>query len=316
MIRPSSSLSLLLGLVMLSGLFQSTRSQQVGKRVGPQFTFLVSSARLAGMADASSAVIDDFSGFGSNPATLGMIKKSVADYSTQRVKKGITFEHVGVAYKATSAEALAFSAEVLHYGGTDFYTDSKVRDFGLEARVGISYGRVLSEGLSAGISLQGLTSTTGSTSVWSFGTDIGFTYAPGRYIRYALTLKGLGSDYDVPGGILLADTFSKRLARVLSLGLAFDYPFDDKEKRLVVAFQNDKILGEKSLLYRFGLEYCPLYAEAVRPVVRGGLVIRGFDVEPRFGLGLHYSQFGLDYGYRYSKRETQPSHSFTFSVMW
>ncbi|MBI5472055.1 MAG: hypothetical protein HY961_06885 [Ignavibacteriae bacterium] len=314
--RTSRLSTIVFAIVLISGAFHSSHSQQVGRRVGPQFPFLVSSARLTGMADASIAVVDDFSGFGSNPATLGMMKKSVVDYTNQRVKKGITFEHIGIAYKATPDEAVAFDAEVLHYGGIDFYTKNEVRDLGFEARAGITYGRVLSEGLSAGLSLQALTSTTGTTSVWAFATDIGFTYAPGRYIRYALSLKGLGSDYDVPGGILLADTYSKRLAKVLSIGLAFDYPYDDKEKRLVIAFQNDKVLGEKTLLYRFGIEYTPFYAGILQPSIRGGLVVRGLDVEPRFGLGIQYSQFGVDYGYRYSKREFQPSHVFTFSVDW
>lgn len=296
--------------------FSDAQGQSIGKRVGPQFPFLAGSARLAGLADASSAMTDEFSGFGSNPSTLGMLKKSIADYATQRTQKGITFEHFGLTYKASSVEAISFSFEVLHFGGTDFYTNEDVRKLGYEARTGLAYGRLLAEGLSAGINLQALTSTTGPNSVWAFVGDVGFTYEPGKYIRYALVLKGLGSDYRVPIAMLKTDSYSSRLAKVLALGLAFDFPFDDQRKKLVVAFQNDKILGGESLLYRLGIEYLPFYSQQFRLAYRGGLIVRGIDVEPRFGIGIGYSRLNFDYSYGYIKRDSQPTHTFTLSFSW
>lgn len=294
----------------------SALAQQIGERVGSQFVFLRSSARLAGLADATTAIIDNFSGFGSNPATLGIMKKSVVDYSTQRVEKGVTFEHLGLAYKITPEEGLAFSFDFLHFGGTDFYTDAAVRNLGFEARTGIVYSRIVSEGFYVGLSLQALTSTTGINSVWAFASDIGFVYSPGKYIRYALEVKGLGSDYDATSGILKTDRYSKVVPRILSLGMVFDYPFDDQRKKLVVAMQNEKVLGETSIIYRLGVEYSPAYASILRYSFRGGFVIRGSDVEPRFGLGVGYSQLELDYSYRYSKRDAQPSHTFTLAFLW
>ena len=168
----------------ISLLISVSSVQQIGKRVGPQFPFLHSSARLAGMGDPATAITDNFSGFGNNPSTLGLMKKSVVDYSSKRVQKGITFEHIGIAYKVTPEDALAFSFEFLHFGGTDFYTDGEVRNLGFEARTGFAYGRVISEGLSAGINIQAITSTTGTNSVWAFSGDIGFIYAPVKYIRF------------------------------------------------------------------------------------------------------------------------------------
>ncbi len=271
---------------------------------------------MAGLADASAAVIDDFSGFGSNPSVLGMLKNSSVDYGTQRVTRGTTFEHFGLTYKATAIEAIAFCFDVLHFGGTDFYTNEDVRKLGYEARTGIAYGRLFSEGLSVGISLQALTSTTGPNSVWAYAGDIGFAYAPGKYIRYALTLKGLGSDYEVPVALLKTDEYSSRLTKVLTLGLAFDFPFDDQRKKIVVALQNDKILGEESLIYRLGLEYQPFYTSRMRCAVRSGMIIRGIELEPRFGVGLGYASLSLDYSYGYMRHDSQPVHSFTFSFLW
>lgn len=309
-------LILVVGVLGLISFFSNVQGQSIGKRVGPQFPFLAGSARLAGLADASSGVTDEFSGFGSNPSTLGMLKKSIADYATQRVQKGITFEHLGLTYKASSVEAISFSFEVLHFGGTDFYTNEDVRKLGYEARTGLAYGRLLAEGFSAGINLQALTSTTGPNSVWAFAGDVGFMYVPGKYIRYALVLKGLGNDYRVPIAILKTDLQSIRLAKVLSLGLVFDFPFDDQRKKLVVALQNDKILGEQSLLYRLGAEYYPSYSEQFRLAFRGGMIVRGIDIEPRFGLGIGYSQLNFDYSYGYIKRDNQPTQMFTISFYW
>ncbi len=290
--------------------------QQVGKRVGPQFPLVNSSARLIGLAEASSGITDVFSGFGSNPATLGFMKRSVTDYSAQRVAKGVTFEHLGIAYQIASEEAMAFSFDILHFGGTDFYSDEKVRDLGFEARTGLTYGLKLSEALSAGISIQALTATTNVNSTWAVSGDIGFIYAPGKYIRYALELRGLGSDYRVPTAILKTDLFSIRIPRVLAVGLVFDYPFDDRKKKLIFALQNDKVLGEESLIYRMGLEYSPQFGQTFHYVVRGGFLVRGYDVEPRLGFGIGYAQFDLDYGYRYSKRDNQPSQAFTLAFQW
>lgn len=292
-------------------------AQELGKRVGPQFLFLSSSTRGASLADASLAIIDDFSGFGSNPSNLGMLKKSSIDYSIHRIQQGVTFEHIGFVYKATSVEAISFNFEVLHQGGADFYTDETVRKLGYEARTGIAYGRLLTEDLSAGIDLQAITSTTGPNSVWALGGNIGLTYAPGRNIRYALMLKGLGSDYKVPASLVQTDRYESRITKVLALGLAFDFPFDDHQKSFLLALQNDKILGEKGLLYRIGVEYSLLsFGNSIRFNFRGGFIIRGLDIAPRCGIGLGVAKVSFDYSYGYLKSKNQPSHSFSLSYKW
>lgn len=292
-------------------------SQEIGKRVGPQFPFVSSSTRGASLAGASLAIIDDFSGFGSNPSNLGMLKKSSIDYSIRRIQAGTTFEHLGFVYKATTVEALAFNFEVLHQGGTDFYTDENVRKLGYEARTGIAYGRLLMEDLSAGIDIEAMTSTTGPNSVWAVGGNIGLTYAPGRNIRYALMLRGLGSDYKVPVSLIQTDKYESRISKVLALGLVFDFPFDDHRKTFLLALQNDKILGEKGLLYRIGVEYSFLsFGNSIGFNLRGGFLIRGLDIAPRCGLGIGVAKVSFEYAYEYLKSKNQPAHSFTFSYKW
>ncbi len=292
-------------------------SQILGEKVGPQFPFLTGTARTIGMADAGAAIIDLAPGFGSNPGVLGFLQQSTIDFSSQRIKQGVTYEHIGVVYKATPVDAIAFGLDVLHYGGTDFYTKGDIRDLGFELRTGLSYGRRLGSSFSLGINLQALTATTGPTSVWAFVGDIGFAYAPEKYIRYGFYLTGIGTDYKITTSILPTDLFTSRIARVLGLSIALDFPFSNRTKRIVVAVQNEKILGERNLLYKLGIEYYPFWStERFRGAIRGGFLARDLDVSARFGLGIGYGSFSLDYAYQYARKFNQPSHITTLSFMW
>ncbi len=310
---PSARLSVA---ILLALQVYGANAQLIGQRVGPQFPFLTSTARVAALGDAGSALVDDFSGFASNPGILGLIKQSVIDYSLQRIQKGITFEHLGIAYKTTTLDALAFSLDVLHFGGTDFYTNTEVRNLGFEMRTGLAYGRSLSEAFSMGINLQALMTTTGPNSVWAFVGDIGFAYVPGKYIRYGFFLKGLGSDYNVSSSLLQTDVFTGRIARVFGVGLTIDFPFSDRTKKILVTAQNEKVIGETGLIYKLGVEYFPFWSTSFKGCVRGGFVARESNLEPRFGLGVALSMLSLDYAYGYVKRFSQPSQMITVSFAW
>jgi hypothetical protein len=219
-------------------------------------------------------------------------------------------------YRTTSLDAIAFGIDVLHFGGTDFYTNSTVRNLGYEMRTGLGYGRLLGETFSMGINLQAITTTTGPTSVWAFAGDIGFAYAPGKYIRYGLFVKGISSDYKVSPSLLSTDVFTARIARLIGLSVAIDFPFSERTKKIVVAIQNEKILGEKDIVYKIGIEYFPFWSPTFKAAIRGGLVVRDIEVQPRFGLGIGYSHLSLDYAYAYTRRFNQPSHMLTLSFFW
>lgn len=292
-------------------------AQPVGEKVGPQFPFMISSSRIAGLAEVDVATTDDFSGMGGNPGVLGLIKTSVIDYSSQRVRKGVTFEHLGIAYRTTDVDAIAFGVDVLHFGGTDFYTDGSVRSLGYELRTGFAYGRRVSDQFSMGISIQALTATTGPNAVWSFLGDVGLAYAPGKYIRYGLSLKGISTDYKVAAQILPTDDFTPRIARVLGLGVNLDFPFSDQTERIVIALQNEKVIGEPTIIYKMAVEYYPWWSrDGFRAGARGGFIVREPDLQPRFGVSLGFAQFSVDYVYRYARRYIQPSHMFTLSFEW
>lgn len=301
-------------ILLAGGISTRANAQPVGERVGSQLVHVFTSAYAAAMGDASVAFIETYSGFGSNPATLGFIADSKAEFSSTRLRKGEVFDHIGVVYKPAAKEVLAANFDILHFGGVDFYTDATVRRRGFESRWGVSYGRMVGSALAVGFNLQALNATTDVQSSWGLTTDIGLLYAPSRYIRYGLTLKGLGSSYDVRVPILPTDVNDSRVSKTLAMGLLFDLPSVDREEVFRMAVQNEKIFGEALIIYRVGMEYARVLISDLSLSFRTGFVLRGSEFEPRWGVGVRYSKFSVDYGYRYSRRDAQPSHAFSASV--
>lgn len=297
----------ILGLV-----FTSVRAQPLGERVGPQFPFVSSNARAAGLGDAADVLLGDFSGADANPATLSFLSFSSIDYSFHRINRDVSMQHLGMTLRGATNTGFAASIDVLHYGGFDFYSNNALRERGFEIGGRLGFGVLLGDDLAAGLAVQVFSATTDSDAVWGVAADIGFSYAPGKYHRFGLVFHGLGSEYRVDNPILSPDRTDRRLPRVVSLGVSFDYPLGGTGSRFLTAFQNEKIIGERGILYKFGLEYKPAAAIALRV---GGR-IRHSEVEPNVGLGVFAGRIVLDYAYRYSRRDALPSHIVTLGVLW
>lgn len=297
--------------MLVSLLGEPVAAQTLGERVGAQFPHLTVNARSASLADATVALIDDFSGYWSNPSILGFVRKSSVDYSARRVSKGITLEHLGFVHDVAMTGVFAASFDILHFGGFGSYTNGQIRERGYETRMRISYGRLMTDRLAAGVTLQAYNSTTDMESVWGFSGDIGLAYAPGRYLRYGVSLRGLGSYYNVKAPIVETDVEDKRLPKSLSAGMVLDFPFAEYTQRVVILMENEKIIGEPLLLYRLGVEYQPASLLALRI----GLVFREPEIESRTGIGVVLSKFSVDYAYRYSRRGG-PSHFLTIIYSW
>jgi len=294
----------------------SGMAQPIGRRVGPQFPFLASGARAASLGDATIAIIDNYSGLGTNPATLGMMKKSLLDYTTQRVQKGVTFEHLGAVYKVTTADALALTFDLLHFGGTDFYDNRAVRKLGYEMRSSLAYSRLLSDEFAIGVNVQALNATTGPNTVWAVLGDFGVVYTPGQYIRYGLSIKNIGTQYKVAAQILPTEDYTSRVSKVVGVGLALDFPFADASQRFLISSQLEKVLAEENSIYKIGIEYAPFWTPretAFHAALRVGLLVRSEESQPRLGMGLGFKRFAADYAYSYAPRYHQPSHMFTIT---
>jgi hypothetical protein len=283
--------------------------QSLGEKTGPQIVFINPNARASALGEATSAVIDDASGVALNPSILGFVDASFVSYSFMRVYSGVSFQDILLAINTGREDAISMHLGLLHYGGIAFVGDPEVRSRGFELKGAFAYGRKIFDGLSIGASLGFLNSTTDPEDVWAFDGQIGIAYAPMKLVRYAVTLRGLSSDYDVSNPILGTDVQSSSVPKILTMGLMFDYTFAQKSQRLVVVMENEKLLSEPLILYKFGFEYSLSRFISAR---LGGRV-RGSEFEPRSGLGVDISPFRIDYGYLYSRRDERPSHTVTLS---
>lgn len=287
-------------------------AQPLGLSVGPQPPHLSRSARAVALGDASAALIDDESGHRENPATLGFLKKGEIGYSFHRLTEGVSLQHIATAAPVGSEAGIALSLSLLHHGNLNFYTDEFERNRGFEFSSSVGYGGIIVDRFGGGVAFEIYNSTTDTTAVWAVAVNAGVAYVPSRLFRFGFAVRGLGSEYKVENAIVQASVQDSRLPRILSLGTAFEYPFGSRGATLMVTFANDKILGEKGILYRIGIEY---FTGSFLTLRTGG-VVRQNEFEPRAGIGMTAGSFSIDYGYRYSKRDTRPSHLLTLAMRW
>jgi hypothetical protein len=306
---PSASCVLIIGF-LVAVIPDGVCAQALGRRVGPQFPHVLVNARSVAVADAAIGMVNDNAGVRTNPALLGFQRASSVSFSTTRLQKDVSVQHLGVLFNSGRHDAISGHLEVLHFGGLQFYYKDDIRKRGFELRGGFSYGRVISEDLSMGATVEFLNATTDVEPTSAVSFDIGFAYTPGKYIRAGFSLRGLGTDYRVDAPVLEPDQYDARLPRLLGLGVTFDYPIADRTQRIVIHFQNDKFIGQRGILYRFGLEYYPFLPLGLRL----GLVVRGAEVSPRVGLGMAFWMVTIDYAHVFFKQAVRQSHFFTVSV--
>lgn len=287
-------------------------SQIPGSRYGPQFPFVAGTARSAALGEAVIAMINPPSGSAENPAMLSFVSESSIHYGFHRIAEEISLQRLDGVVRGNDWEGWGAQIDLLHFGNLDFYSNPDVRQRGFEISVGFSYGRRISRDIGVGVGIRFLSATTDIITVKALAGDIGLSYVPGKYYRFGFSLRGLGTDYDTRKPIIPTDVQSPNLTRSLSIGVAFDYPFALHTQRLLLAFQNDKLLGQSGILYKMGIEYQPVEALAFRC---GGLV-RQKQVVLRWGFGLKFEGVGLDYAYSFSRKAAHPSHIVTVGVFW
>lgn len=287
-------------------------AQVLGERIGPQIPHLSTNARSMALGDASVALLDGRAESHANPGAIAAFGVSSATYSFNRISSQASLQHLGVTLAVGKSEAIALETDILHYGEFDFYSKPELRARGFEFTGAFAYARCVADDLFAGVRARVWNSTTDAEPVTAGSASIGLAYAPGKYYRFGFALHGPGSDYPVRNPIVLEDIRSPRIPGSAVLGAVFDYPVGRGNDRFLASYQNDKLIGQRGVLYRMGLEY------HLGGIVsfRTGAVVRGRAVEPRAGFGITTGTIALDYAYQYSRRDGRPSHVTTMLVFW
>lgn len=305
--RPSALTLGLAGSILLAIVgTPAATAQLLGERQGRQGAFLPVTARAAALGDAVGALHGSPDGVPSNPAVLSWLTGPSATYSFLRLSRAASLQNLTASIPLGTSSGLGIHLTILHHGEFDFYSRKEIRDRGFELDAGSSWSVMIAEDLSCGLTLSALHATTDADPVWALSADAGLAYAPGRFHRFGLSLRGFGTDYEVSHPVLPPDVPDSRPSRTVSLQAVFDYPLSAGGGRLLFAFENDKLLAREGLVYKAGVEYQPLPLFALRC----GIQIREHAVEPRAGAGLAAGPAGLDYAYRYRRGEG-PSHMLT-----
>ncbi len=281
-------------------------AQTVGDRAGDQMAFLPVNARSAALGDASGTLSGGIEGVHSNPAVLAWLAGPRFEYSYQRLSPAYALQHLGAGFRTGRSSAASLHLDLLHHGGLTFYSRSDLRARGFELRAGGAWAVMLMHDLSAGLQARMAHATTDADPVWAFSADAGLIYRPTRYHTVGLALRDFGTDYAITRPVLPPDVSDVRPSRIISLSAALYFPLDAGAQVLVLSFENDKMIGRRGLLYKAGLEYRPLPFAALR----GGIQIRGEDVEPGGGAGLATGSVHVDYAYRY-RQGSPPVHLLT-----
>ena len=286
--------------------------QVPGFRQGSQFPFVSLDARSASLGDAGAALPGGIAGIHANPSALGFLEQTAVQYTFHRISEAYSLQSLAIALQSGDKDGWGARFDLLHFGDLDFYRDPGIRGLGYEFAGELAYGRMFSREFAAGITARIIGATTDLKSTSAFATDIGFSYRPGRNYTFGLSLRGLGSDYRALKPVVPSESYSPNLTRSISLGVVFDYFLAGDRHRLLVAFENDRLLAQSGILYKMGIEYRPVSLLALR----AGMQIRQRVVHPRAGVGVSSGDVVLDYGYLYAREEGHPSHLITIGVLW
>jgi hypothetical protein len=295
-------------LLLLAALWRAD-AQILGYREGSQMVFLSTGARSVALGDATAALPGEPAGLAVNPALAPFLRGTAIALSHTRLSADLSAQEATAAFLPGEEFGISLRVGVVHEGQLQFFTDPDLRGRGFELRAGLSSGVRITRDFSAGLLIDVLHATTDVDPIWGVSAGAGLAYAPGRFYRFGVSVRGFGPDYDLNTPVLPVDALSPVLPRVLALSAAFNYPFGTTRKLLLV-YQSDKIFGQPGVLYRMGAEYAP----AAWAALRVGMNVRDAVTEPRAGVGVTISPAAVDYAYRYNRRDG-PAHWLTLGLV-
>jgi hypothetical protein len=269
-------------------------AQPVGDRQGNQAVFLSTDARAAALGDAVGALPGGLAAAPMNPGALAWLPGFAMEFTFHRLSPEASLEHLAAGFRIDRRSVLGLHLTMVHHGDFNFLSRSDLRALGFELRGGATWASDLGEDLSCGLTVDVLNATTDADPVWAVAGSAGLAYAPGRYHRFGFAIRNWGTDYAINSPVVAPGVSDVRPERAVSLSAVLDFPLAADRQRLVIAFENDKLIGRPGILYCVGLEYRPFATLALRT----GAQVRSEDVEPRAGAGLAFGSLSLDYAWR------------------
>jgi len=314
---------LTLPLLLLIPVVQTATGQtKTGTTIG-QFLLIEPSARIAAMGNAGSTIYEDVQSAYYNPAAIGMLKTSgaqftyspwLADISYQYAALGITLGDVGNLYASVTA---------LNSGEIDVRTVEQPLGTGerytvSDISVGLGYGRQISEKFSVGLQVSYLQETIWHSAMSAFSFSIGTIYRisedglrlgasianfgtrgtyNGRDLRvyYDQNQNAFGDNSTIPAE-LITESYPLPILFRVGLGLPFAFGDDHRLTLAVDAFHPSDNAESISV----GAEWAAFNILSLRAGYQH-LFLDDSEVGLTLGAGLQYRSrdFGVffDYGW-------------------
>jgi hypothetical protein len=175
---------------------------KTGTTVG-QFLMIEPSARVAGMGNAGVSTVEGVTSAYFNPAALGRLEQSDAQFTYGRWLADITYNYAAVALRIGTANTLHLSVTSLNSGEMDVRTVEQPLGTGERFTVqdmafGLGFGRRLTDRFAAGFQVNYIRETIWHSSLSAIGLNLGVFYElPFRAILAAsISNFGTRGNYD------------------------------------------------------------------------------------------------------------------------
>ncbi|RPI66550.1 MAG: PorV/PorQ family protein, partial [Ignavibacteriales bacterium] len=175
--------------VMIFALFTSGMFSQskVGTTIG-QFLKIEPSSRLVAMGNAGTSLSNEASAAFYNPASLGSIQGMDIQFTHNQWLADIKFNYATAAFNVEGLGTFALQVTSLNSGDIEVRTVEREKNSGLyydvtNISLGIAYGILLTDRVSAGAAVNYIQETIYNTSLTTFALNFG--------VQYQTTIEGL-----------------------------------------------------------------------------------------------------------------------------
>jgi hypothetical protein len=265
-------------------------------------------ARTTALADAYITDINNAGALYSNPAALVFLHQwsILANYNLSSFSDGTGFTTAAAfGNREDNAMAIGISLNKVPAAADTVSPSYFTNQCGIDFGGGIMIATSLS--LGARVSMQ--YADTHDSKVMTGFTSIGLYYGPEPTVSYGFVYNGisLGSQYK---NYQPSEDFAfQQVPSNFQIGISLQYPSSINEHILTVALANEKIVGERGLVYKAGIELCPFSILSLRAGYDAGISTS----EARYGIGLETN--GVQMSYAFVPRESGgPIHQLSFCI--
>jgi hypothetical protein len=259
---------------------------KTGTTVG-QFLLIEPSARITGMGNAGVTVFDEAASAYYNPAALGHMTTSDAQFTHSTWLADISYNYAIAAVRISTSSSLAIAVTSLNSGEIAVRTVEQPLGTGerytvSNTAIGIGYGQQITDRFSAGFQINYIQETIWHSSITAYGINFGTLYqitADGMQlgasisnfgtraqfdgrdlrVRYDFDPSRYGDNSSLPAA-LLTDPFSLPVVFRVGFGMPFAINDDNTIRLAIDAFHP----SDNSESISFGGEYVFMKTFALR----------------------------------------------------